>query len=70
MKCTSPCTPHCENEATHDLLNKGSGVHLGFNCEAHINPLIALNDGRDYVAKPLPPAQIENPTEGKDVSQQ
>lgn len=53
MKCTAPCRPSCENEATQELLNKSSGAHLGFNCEKHITPLLAINEGKDYVAKPL-----------------
>lgn len=53
MKCTSPCVPPCNNEATHELLNKSSKVLLGHNCEQHIAPLVLLNHGNDYVVVPL-----------------
>lgn len=50
MKCTAPCVPKCEHEATHELLNKESGVFLGYNCTEHINTLLKINDGKDYRA--------------------
>lgn len=35
MKCTSPCFPPCEEEATHEIRTLGMKSHLGFNCAGH-----------------------------------
>lgn len=37
-KCTAPCFPSCENEATTELLTLND-AHLGFNCDHHISSL-------------------------------
>lgn len=38
MKCTAPCVPPCNEEATTVLLSL-TNAHLGFNCDKHIAPL-------------------------------
>lgn len=38
MKCTAPCFPSCDNEATAVLLSL-TGAKLGFNCDKHIATL-------------------------------
>ncbi len=35
MKCTAPCIPSCESEATHEIKTLGTHTHLGFNCDLH-----------------------------------
>ena len=35
MKCTSPCIPACEAEATHEIRTLGMKSHLGYNCDLH-----------------------------------
>ena len=60
MKCTSPCVPPCENEATTELLSL-SGAHLGFNCDKHIAALRFAKIGNldaEYAKRPMTPEQL------------
>lgn len=56
MKCTAPCVPPCEEEATAELLSL-TGAHLGWNCEKHLKPLRFVKVGNldaEYKQRPLP----------------
>ena len=56
MKCTAPCFPICDHEATHEIKTIGTGSHLGFNCDAHSKWCASPAPGSgkiDYDVKPL-----------------
>jgi hypothetical protein len=60
MKCTAPCVPPCEEEATTELLSL-TGSHLGFNCDKHIKPLRFEAVGNlpvEYKKRPMTPEQL------------
>ncbi len=56
MKCTAPCIPACQNEATHVVKTLGTFTHLGHNCELHAKFCASPAPGSgkiDYDVKPL-----------------
>jgi len=57
MRCTAH--PNCQSEATFTLVNAKSRVVLGFNCDAHLAPLLLKRD--DYDKMPLPTSDDELP---------
>jgi hypothetical protein len=59
MKCTAPCFPPCDNEATTVLLSL-TGAQLGFNCDKHIAPLRCEKVGNlaaEYNKRPMTDAE-------------
>jgi hypothetical protein len=54
MKCTAPCVPACERDATHVLSNRATCSVLGHNCAEHALPLTRGPDPA-YAAEPLEP---------------
>jgi hypothetical protein len=57
MKCTAPCFPPCEKEATHEIRTLTTKTHLGFNCPGHTKFCASPAPGSgkiDYDVVPLP----------------
>lgn len=62
MKCTAPCIPRCENEATHELMSL-TNAHLGHNCDSHIAALRFEKVGHlpaEYKKTVLPSAEAQD----------
>lgn len=58
MKCTAPCFPTCDQEATHEVKTLGTSSHLGYNCDAHSAWCAQKNPQTskvDYLVEPLIP---------------
>lgn len=48
IKCTSPCFPKCEAEASQTLKSL-NGTFLGHNCEEHI----PKKNAKDYIIEEM-----------------
>jgi hypothetical protein len=66
MKCTAPCFPPCEAEATHEIKTLGTKTHLGFNCPEHTKFCASPAPGSgkiDYDVTELPAQSISPPSD-------